>query len=289
MNEKKIKIIQSAIKLFAKKGFDATSIQEIADKSGISKGAFYLHFRSKEELVLSLFQYYAHIFDETIAQVEAQKLPPREKLIRQLNQLFQAILENREVIILQFREQVLHMNEEIKHFFRIERQKRQQWLGRAFLSIYGESVRPYVHDAAKIFNGIVHAYLMLMIVHGVELDVERLAPFIVNRLDDIVNGMRSRRESPILTEDVLQLLYTSDNTDWKVIGILEQMARELNRLSLNEKAKEELCDTLDFLLAEFKKGTPPPFIVKGLLANFSGVEALERYRKAILERIEKPL
>ncbi|MCY7669543.1 TetR/AcrR family transcriptional regulator, partial [Bacillus safensis] len=38
MNEKKEKIIKASIQLFAKKGFSSTTIQEIADECGISKG-----------------------------------------------------------------------------------------------------------------------------------------------------------------------------------------------------------------------------------------------------------
>lgn len=40
------------------KGFAATTIQEIASECGISKGAFYLHFKSKEALLLSACEYY---------------------------------------------------------------------------------------------------------------------------------------------------------------------------------------------------------------------------------------
>lgn len=51
---KKQIIMQNALELFAKQGFEATSIQQITDKCGISKGAFYLSFKSKDELIFSL-------------------------------------------------------------------------------------------------------------------------------------------------------------------------------------------------------------------------------------------
>ncbi|WP_425574658.1 TetR/AcrR family transcriptional regulator, partial [Streptomyces rhizosphaericus] len=38
MNEKKLKLIENGMKLFAKKGYYHTSIQEIASESGVSKG-----------------------------------------------------------------------------------------------------------------------------------------------------------------------------------------------------------------------------------------------------------
>lgn len=284
VNEKKLKIIRSAMKLFAQKGLDATSIQEIADRSGISKGAFYLHFRSKEELLLSLFQYDAEKIDEIIAQAEQQDLPARDKFVLQLTRLFQHLLDNREIIILNFREEVLHINKEMAHFFRKLRQKQRQWLENVFLSIYGETVRPYLYDATVIFHGIMKSYLMLMIVHRIELDVERLARFIVNRLDEVVNGMVSGRQKPLLTQEMLAPLYAPANDiHEQVIGILEQMKDTLNRLDMNEAEKGELFDSIKYLLAEFKKGQPPTFMVKGLLANFSKFGEFDHYRQAIAD------
>ncbi len=46
------------MKLFATKGVNATSVQEIVTTCGISKGAFYLYFKSKDELLLATLRYY---------------------------------------------------------------------------------------------------------------------------------------------------------------------------------------------------------------------------------------
>lgn len=48
MTEKEEKIIKAGLHLFAKNGFASTTIQDIANECNISKGAFYLHFKSKE-------------------------------------------------------------------------------------------------------------------------------------------------------------------------------------------------------------------------------------------------
>src|SRR4051812_44092620 len=46
----KTAILQAARKLFASNGFEATSIDAIAEEAGVAKGAVYHHFASKEEL-----------------------------------------------------------------------------------------------------------------------------------------------------------------------------------------------------------------------------------------------
>ncbi|SDX93371.1 TetR/AcrR family transcriptional regulator [Thermoactinomyces sp. DSM 45892] len=50
-----IKRIKNAgLRLFARRGYHATSVDEIVEEAGYTKGAFYGHFKSKEELFLSI-------------------------------------------------------------------------------------------------------------------------------------------------------------------------------------------------------------------------------------------
>jgi AcrR family transcriptional regulator len=50
MNKTKRMIFETSMKLFAKKGYDATSIEEITATVGVAKGTLYYHFSSKEEI-----------------------------------------------------------------------------------------------------------------------------------------------------------------------------------------------------------------------------------------------
>ena len=50
MNKTKRKIFETSMKLFAKKGYDATSVEDITATVGVAKGTLYYHFSSKEEI-----------------------------------------------------------------------------------------------------------------------------------------------------------------------------------------------------------------------------------------------
>lgn len=52
----KDRIIKESIQLFLQKGFKGTSIQNITDALGITKGAFYWHFKSKDELLNTIIE-----------------------------------------------------------------------------------------------------------------------------------------------------------------------------------------------------------------------------------------
>ena len=49
-------ILQKASELFYRQGYNATGIQQIIDEAGISKGAFYTHFKTKNDLGLAYLQ-----------------------------------------------------------------------------------------------------------------------------------------------------------------------------------------------------------------------------------------
>jgi len=51
-------IVQAALKLFLSKGFNETSMNEIAREVGISKPAIYHHFKNKDELVQAIFDHF---------------------------------------------------------------------------------------------------------------------------------------------------------------------------------------------------------------------------------------
>lgn len=52
--ETRSEILHIALELFSKNGYDATSVAEICKKAKVSKGAFYHHFPSKQDLFLAL-------------------------------------------------------------------------------------------------------------------------------------------------------------------------------------------------------------------------------------------
>ena len=53
---RKQEYLETALDLFVKKGYFKTTVQEIIDSMGASKGAFYHYFRSKEDILHSLIE-----------------------------------------------------------------------------------------------------------------------------------------------------------------------------------------------------------------------------------------
>jgi AcrR family transcriptional regulator len=62
----KNRIIRESIRLFLKTSYKGTSIQQITDTLGITKGAFYWHFKSKDELLETIIEKYDNEFLEQL-------------------------------------------------------------------------------------------------------------------------------------------------------------------------------------------------------------------------------
>jgi len=76
-------LLKSALALFERLGYDATSVQQIVDDAGRTKGAFYHHFESKEDLLRDLHDEFIDYQLEKAHAVAERGLPPDEEL-RQL-------------------------------------------------------------------------------------------------------------------------------------------------------------------------------------------------------------
>src|ERR1044071_8402367 len=54
--DKRARILASAERVFAKRGFFAARVSEIAKEAGVADGTIYLYFKSKDDLLISLFE-----------------------------------------------------------------------------------------------------------------------------------------------------------------------------------------------------------------------------------------
>jgi len=65
------KIIQAALACFSRAGYDATGVAEICTTAGVSKGAFYHHFPSKEAVFIVLLNEWLAELDLRFAEIRA--------------------------------------------------------------------------------------------------------------------------------------------------------------------------------------------------------------------------
>lgn len=77
------RILEAALRLFSRLGYEAASIRLIAAEAGVAQGLMYSHFRGKEDLLKALFRRGMGDVRETFASAAADgDRPPLERLTR---------------------------------------------------------------------------------------------------------------------------------------------------------------------------------------------------------------
>ena len=79
--DKRRLILDAAIRVFARQGFHACRVSDIADEAGVAYGLVYHYFESKEEILNTLFTERWQLMLDAIAEIDAeQDVPARDKL-----------------------------------------------------------------------------------------------------------------------------------------------------------------------------------------------------------------
>lgn len=88
--ETRSRILEAALKLFSNYGYNKASVDDICSEAGISKGAFYHHFESKQALFLALLDSWLQTIDKAI---EASKDKTAPETFMQMTEAFPYIFE----------------------------------------------------------------------------------------------------------------------------------------------------------------------------------------------------
>lgn len=80
--EKRKIILDAAVKVFARKGYYGCRVSDIAEEAKIAYGLVYHYFKSKEDVLNSIFRERWGVFVQLLKWLETQEMPLREKLMR---------------------------------------------------------------------------------------------------------------------------------------------------------------------------------------------------------------
>ena len=79
-NEKRARILDAAVKVFAERGYFSSTVAEIARAAGVADGTIYLYFKSKDDLLIQLFEDRMERVNATLRQALAAEASAAERL-----------------------------------------------------------------------------------------------------------------------------------------------------------------------------------------------------------------
>jgi AcrR family transcriptional regulator len=93
-NIRQMQIIQAAMQCFQRKGYEKTTIDDIAAEYGLSKGSIYWYYSSKKDILMAVFHHMVSQLFAEYASLISSPISPRQKLIQMVHLMAQMLLRN---------------------------------------------------------------------------------------------------------------------------------------------------------------------------------------------------
>lgn len=282
MNRKKQNIIDAAYILFIQKGYNATSIQDILDEAGISKGTFYNHFTSKTECLIAILESVgSEIRQKRMESAAGKPVDDPEVLAEQLCVRIQL---NREKNLFSLYESIFYSQDnELKDFAKNSYRKELDWISSRIIDIYGQKAAPYALDNAAAIHGSIQQLVNIwLLTTDEDLPTKELASFIVNRLRVTVLHQIESGDRFILASTV----YTEKTSANLSVAELAEQLEEYSRKTVGDTASQQL---VLFLSEELTAGTPRKALLESVLGTLSKNPEHDSELMILLEQVWKKL
>lgn len=248
-------IIDAALQLFAEKGIEATSVQQITDRCGISKGAFYLSFKSKDELVFSIIEHFMNNIIDKVDQAVNQVSDPNQKLQIYFVQTFSILSQYTSFAEILMREKVSAISEDLIERIQFYIALSNKNLEKLLFDVFGDQIKGKQYDLVLVVNGMVQAYLQWICEASKEFDINKLAQSLVEK----TTILATQTKLVFLEHPISSNAHVENYSNEKIIEELEQ----LKEASLCCIEKE----SVQLLIEELQNEEPRTAIILGLLAN----------------------
>ncbi|WP_071458672.1 TetR/AcrR family transcriptional regulator [Bacillus massilinigeriensis] len=288
MNDRKNHVINMAHQLFVEKGFQATSIQDILDYSGISKGTFYNYFSSKNELLRELFR---KIYKQLVQERNDLLIGRDHSDIMIFAEQLELHLEtNRKNKIITLFEEVIFSNDpDLNQFIRKGHLLMIRWIYQRFLDIFGSEKRPYLLDAAIIFQGILqHQLKYNSMAYGGKADYRKIVRYCISRIVKLVEEVAASGEQLIVPAALEQWLPNNNNCLQTLQQDIHHTVLQLKQKCIHHPMQAKENELLDFIQDELIHSKHPrKFLVETALDSlqedgiFGEDSSLKELRKLI--------
>ena len=256
---KKQLIMEKALELFAKQGFEATSVQQITDHCGISKGAFYLSFKSKDELIVALIDHFMRAFTANIDYVVNREENDGNLLYNFYYTTFESFNKHSDFAKFLMKEPSQSFNEEL--FTKLHNYNKS--IEKVILSLierlYGERSNELKYDLLFCIKGFMNTYSELFLLYKLPIDLDLLVRSLVEKTNLLAKNMTIS----FISDELIQVIDESPvNEDLSLEEIIEVTEKNIEDM---EDSIEK--DSLILLKQELLEPSLHPALVKGLLEN----------------------
>lgn len=153
--DKRVLILDAAVAVFADKGFHQARVRDITERAGVADGTFYLYFKNKEDVLLSIFEQTMDVLLAGLHGALDEIDDPVERIRRFARYHFAQVRDNRSAA------EVLQVELRLSNKFLKEYRPEKLW---AYLGVFGQIVRD--GQAQGVFRGDVDPFIGMWAFFG---------------------------------------------------------------------------------------------------------------------------
>ena len=199
MSATRTALLEAASHLFLAQGFAKTTVQQLAAEVGISKGAFYLHFRSKSDLLVHLMNKIGEDMLEGVLAIGSREdLDAMEKLREQIRYQFRDVLEHQKLLEMYLNDASVSLDEELVLFSQKMRADWQQVQSDFLREAFPDHSDKFTDDLSVILNGVLNEYHTYGLLEQLEIDADRLADLVCLVITGTIEQLRNATIEPVL-------------------------------------------------------------------------------------------
>jgi len=249
--------MEKSLELFAENGFEATSVQQITERCGISKGAFYLHFKSKDELINSLIDDFMTRFITSIEHAVSPDQPNDELLYNYLYVMFKEFQEQASFAKIFLQEQVLSFNGELLSKVQIYTTMLNKMMSSVVQRQF-PNLNPNMHlDVVFSVNGLVKGYAELFLIDNYKVELQVLCNSIVEKVSIIAEHAKVQA----VTLDYLRCInLKASYSKEHILELIDSILHEMKEDSI-------VYESLQLLKEHLHVPSLRPVLLQGLLKN----------------------
>jgi AcrR family transcriptional regulator len=287
MNDRKSHVINKAHQLFIEKGFQATSIQDIIDYSGISKGTFYNYFSSKNELLMALFTSLNRRMNEEQDHLLVGQDPANiEIFIQQLE--LHTTFNRRNKLLTLFEEVFVSNDPTLKQFLKHFQIMYLRWIYTRFVDLFGKTKQQYLLDCAIMFMGMLHHNIHFHFMANEQCsNIKQVIRYTVQRIERMVEEVE-KNGVQLLEPGILEKWLPDCHKTEKIFKKkIDSSIIALKKCLSNASDQPKYLELLDFIQDEIiQSKTPRKFLIKSALSTLGeNREACSRTEMIKLEQI----
>ena len=250
--------MEKALELFAKQGFEATSVQQITDHCGISKGAFYLSFKSKDELIIEMIEHFMKQFTSDIDYVVSNTENEEDLLYNFYYMSFNSFQKHSDFAKVIVKGLMQSFDEELFSKFYTYNKSMEKVIMTMIERLYDDTDKYLKFDLAFCIKGFLKTYSELFLLYELPLDIDPLVRSLVEKTNILAKNITVS----FISDELIQMIDQPMNKEPSLEQIIETVSKNIE--DMEDSIEKE---SLILLNQELLEPALHPAIIKGLLAN----------------------